>query len=264
MKKKILMVSGSPRKNGDGAKLLKELELLLPASSNIECEILFLKDYKIEMCTGCLICQKKEGETCPIKDDMHIIKAKFNNSDGYVFISPVYTRMISAQMKILFDRLSFWLHRPVHSGKPAILLCTASFAGAKQSLNYMKIPVSNMGMHVIDSIDVLSSAYKNNEVYKSKSQTRLKKVAEKMVDVLIATKKPKPSASEVFIFNKWKYKVIFHKKQYPGDYLFWENEELLDKDYFYPTRINPILKIMIPLLVKTVMKKMSKKIGYIQ
>jgi multimeric flavodoxin WrbA len=103
---------------------------------------------------------EKKGDNCPIKDDISKLKEKFNEADGFVFISPVYIRMISAQMKQLFDRMSFLLHRPVHAGKPAILICTSSYAGARESLNYLKIPVGNMGMHIVDSIKVLSSAYK--------------------------------------------------------------------------------------------------------
>ena len=263
MSKKILMISGSPKKKGDGAKILKELETLFVENSDIECEYLFLKDYKIEMCIGCLACQKREGEKCPIKDDMLLIKEKLNQADGFVFISPVYIRMISAQMKLLFDRLSFMLHRPVLGGKPAILLCTASFKGTKQSLDYLKIPVRNMGIHIVDSVGVLSNAYKNKPEYKNKIIDKLKTSSKKFTDILFLKEKPRPSAADILVFNKWKYKAIHHKKQYPGDFLFWETNELLDKDYFYPTKINPIFKILIPAIVNFVLKRTSKKIGYL-
>jgi multimeric flavodoxin WrbA len=263
MKKKILMISGSPRKNGDGAKVLKELELVFKENAEIECEYLFIKDYRLEACLGCLTCQKKIGYNCPVKDDASKLKEKFDEADGFVFISPVYIRMISAQMKQLFDRMSFLLHRPTHAGKPAILICTSSYAGARESLNYLKIPVGNMGMHIVDNIGILSSAYKYKNEYKENTLKRLNCSGKKYVKVLFSTGKPKPSPKELFIFNKWKHKAIYHKEQYPGDFQFWESQELLDKDYFYPVKVNPILKHLIPFVVKKAFIRMSKKIGYL-
>lgn len=263
MKKKVLMISGSPRKNGDGAKILKELELILKENAGVECEYLFIADHKIEACRGCLACQKNNGYDCPIKDDLQELKEKFDEADGFVFISPVYIRMISAQMKQLFDRMSFLLHRPAHAGKPAILICTASYAGAKQSLAYLKIPVGNMGMHIVGSMGILSSAYKNNNKYKEKILARLKDTGNKYLAALCSSEKPKPSHKELFLFNKWKHKALYHRKQYPGDYQFWESQNLLDKDYYYPVKINPILKYLIPFIVNIIFNKMSKKIGYL-
>jgi multimeric flavodoxin WrbA len=262
LQKKILMISGSPRKNGDGAKILKELISNFTETDKVECETLFISDYNIEPCRGCLICQKKSGENCPIKDDISKIKEKFNTVDGFIFISPVYIRMISAQMKQLFDRLSCLLHRPVYTGNPAMLLCTSSYAGSRDSLKYLKIPVSNMGMHIVDSIGILSTAYKNKPEYKDIINKRLNNSGNKFYEDLFSIKKNKPSLVELFIFNKWKHKAIYHRKEYPGDFEYWEKSELLNKHYFYPVKINPILKHLVPFMVKKVFIKMSKKIGY--
>ena len=264
MKKKILMISGSPRKKGDGAKVLNHLASVLTENSDIECESLFLTDYSLEACRGCLVCQKKAGDNCPVKDDLGIIKEKMAEADGLVFMSPVYIRMISAQMKMLFDRLSFYLHRPVHAGKPALILCTSSYAGIKESLNYMKIPVGNMGMRIVDSKGVLSSAYKLNSEYKNRVHDHLNKTGKKITDDLLSEGKPRPSVKELFIFNKWKHKAMYHKKYYPGDFQFWEEKGWFDKDFYYPVRINPVLKLLIPFMVKKVMRRLSQKIGYLQ
>jgi multimeric flavodoxin WrbA len=261
MNKKILMVSGSPRKNGDGAKVLKELESIFMENTKIECEYLFLRDYKLEPCRGCLVCTKVKGNKCPIKDDISKILEKFNESDGFVFISPVYVRMVSAQMKLLFDRTSFLLHRPVHAGKVAILMCTASFAGRKQCLNFLKIPVGNMGMHIVGSIGISSYAYKNKKEYKDKVFAQLNNTCKKYTKILFSLKKPKPSLGQLLIFNKWKHLVMYRKKETPGDFQFWENNDLLNKDYYYPTKINPVLKRLIPFIVKKVMKRLNKKFG---
>jgi len=100
------------------------------------------------------------------KDDMSKILEKFDKSDAFVYISPVYVRMVSAQMKLLFDRRIFLLHRPVHAEKRAMLICTASLAGGKQYLNFIKMPVANMGMHTVGRISIPPLAYKNKKCTK--------------------------------------------------------------------------------------------------
>ncbi|MCP4179302.1 MAG: flavodoxin family protein [bacterium] len=261
MAKKILMISGSPRKNGDGAKILKELESILTKNDELECEYLFLKDFNIEECKGCLICQKKESHNCPIKDDMSKLLDKFENADGFIFISPVYVRMISAQMKVLFDRTSFLLHRPRYAGKLAILITNASFGGNKESLNYMKIPVRNMGLRIIESIGISSMAYKNKSEYRNKITSKLNDASLKYLEALFSTEKYKPTIKELIIFNKWKNKVILHKDYCYGDYKYWEDNKLLDKDYYYPAKINPVLKRLIPSMIKKAIAILSKRIG---
>jgi multimeric flavodoxin WrbA len=257
------MISGSPRKNGDGAKILEELESVFKENAEVECESLFIHDYKLEACLGCLACQKEVGYNCPLKDDVSKIIEKFDEADGFVFISPVYIRMITAQMKQLFDRMSFLLHRPTQAGKPAMLICNGSYAGAGESLKYLKIPVGNMGTHIVDSIGILSSAYKNNTAYKEKMLQRLTGSGKKYLEYLFSSEKPKPSAWELFLFNKWKHKAIYHRKQYPGDFQFWESRNLLDKDYYYPVKINPVLRHLIPLIVNKIFMRMSRRIGYV-
>jgi multimeric flavodoxin WrbA len=264
MKKKILMISGSPRKNGDGAKILKELEVLFIKNNDIECEHLFLKDYVVKICKGCLMCQKKIGYQCPLKDDDVVqIRNKMIEAHGFVFISPVYIQMISAQLKQFIDRNSDLVHRPmIHAGKPAILICTNSYAGAGESLRYLKIPVANMGMYITDKISILSTAYKNKNDYKQKTLKKLSDSSRKFIEILIAPTKPKPRKGEILVFNKWKIKSQFHKEHYPGDYEFWKESGLLDKDYFYETKMNPVLKRVIPFIVKRVFVRISKMIGY--
>lgn len=264
MTKTILMISGSPRKNGDGAKILKELEVLFTKNNDVECEHLFLKDYAIEPCRGCLMCQKKTGYQCPMKDDDVVqIRNKMIEADGFVFISPVYIRMISAQLKQFFDRNSDLVHRPMtHAGKPALLICTNSYAGAGESLRYLKIPVANMGMYITDRLSILSTAYKNRDDYKRKILGKLSDASQHFINVLLAQTKPKPRKGELLVFNKWKIKNQYHKEHYPGDYEVWSESGLFDKDYFYETKMNPVLKRVIPFIVKRVMNRISKMIGY--
>jgi Multimeric flavodoxin WrbA len=108
MSKKILIVSGSPRKGGNSDVLCDEFLRGALASGN-EAEKIFLRSKKVGFCTACYSC-RDNGGICAIKDDMAKILAKIEAADVIVLASPVYFYSIDAQMKALIDRcVARWL-----------------------------------------------------------------------------------------------------------------------------------------------------------
>ncbi len=102
MKKKVLIISGSPRKGGNSDLLCdKFLEGAFEAGHQVE--KIFLADKKITFCNGCYYCAEHKG-VCVYKDDMTAIIAKMMSADVIVLASPVYFYTISGQMKTLIDR----------------------------------------------------------------------------------------------------------------------------------------------------------------
>ena len=116
--KKVFVISGSPRKNGDTSKLVREIEAQT-AKSDIEFEYIFLREHNLEFCRGCMLCMKKGEDKCPIKDDAPAIRNKILSADGMIFCSPVYEHQVTALLKNFFDRFVFLMHRPVFHQKPA-------------------------------------------------------------------------------------------------------------------------------------------------
>lgn len=100
MKKKILIISSSPRRNGNSHVLCQQFGK--GASINHEVELLFLKDYHISYCSGCGSCNK--GIACPLQDDMAPLLDKMVNADVIVFATPVYFYTMAGQMKTFIDR----------------------------------------------------------------------------------------------------------------------------------------------------------------
>lgn len=102
MSKKVLVLSGSPRRNGNSDLLCKEfLKGAVDAGNNAE--KIFLRDKNINYCNSCYYCEKSGG-TCAIKDDMAEILEKIDQADVIVMASPVYFYSINAQIKALIDR----------------------------------------------------------------------------------------------------------------------------------------------------------------
>ena len=100
---RILILNGSPRKNGKTASLIKAFADGAESAGN-EVRELYLQGMKIGGCLACEYCQSNGG-TCVQKDDMQIVRDAFLWADVVVFASPQYWGTITGQLKIVIDRL---------------------------------------------------------------------------------------------------------------------------------------------------------------
>jgi multimeric flavodoxin WrbA len=101
MNKKVLVLSSSPRKGGNSDVLCDQFVLGAQEAGH-EAEKIFLKDKKINYCTGCSTCFEKKK--CSQKDDMVEILEKMIAADVIVMATPVYFYTMCGQMKTLIDR----------------------------------------------------------------------------------------------------------------------------------------------------------------
>lgn len=107
MSKKVLILSGSPRKGGNSDILCDEFMRGAEKAGNTV-EKLRIAEKKIGYCKACYFCGKSDG-VCVIKDDMAEILEKMHWADVIVLASPVYFYSIDAQMKAVIDRtLAQW------------------------------------------------------------------------------------------------------------------------------------------------------------
>lgn len=102
MSKKVLILSGSPRKGGNSDLLCDEFMKGALESGN-EVEKIRVGEKKIGYCRACYYCRDNGGK-CVIKDDMAEIIEKMIAADVLVLASPVYFYSIDAQLKALIDR----------------------------------------------------------------------------------------------------------------------------------------------------------------
>lgn len=120
--KKVVAFTGSPRKNGNTGTLVKEV-IRGAQDAGAETNIFNLYDMKIKPCEGCLIC-RKIGH-CVMQDDFQNMFKHIIDADVVVFGSPIYLWQISAQMKLLWDRLCGLFdenHKPRYAAKSLIMV----------------------------------------------------------------------------------------------------------------------------------------------
>lgn len=101
---KVLMLNGSPRKNGNTSIALKEMEKIFN-QEGIETEIIHVGNKGIRSCIACGACSEK-GK-CVFDDIVNEIAPKFEKCDGLVVGSPVYYASANATLVALLTRLFY-------------------------------------------------------------------------------------------------------------------------------------------------------------
>lgn len=101
MSKKVLILSGSPRRGGNSDILCDRFgEGAKEAGNTVE--KVFLRSLKIGHCNACYGCRGKG--ICVQKDDMEELLEKMVEADVLVLATPVYFYSMDGQVKTMIDR----------------------------------------------------------------------------------------------------------------------------------------------------------------
>jgi multimeric flavodoxin WrbA len=154
--KKVVAFLGSPRKNGNTATLVKEV-IHGAQDAGAETTIFNLYDMNIKPCQGCLVC-RKTGQCVIQEDDFDNMFKHIIDADVVVFGSPVYVWQVTAQMKLLWDRLcglfdeNFKLR---YAAKKLIMVYSQGNPNAQAfqtSFQTNEAVLNMLGLHVVDTI----------------------------------------------------------------------------------------------------------------
>lgn len=104
---KVLMINGSPHKEGNTYIALHEMEKIFQ-QENIETEIIHIGNKDIRGCIACNSC--KEKGRCVFNDIVNETASLFEQCDGLVVASPVYYASANATLVALLDRLFYSTH----------------------------------------------------------------------------------------------------------------------------------------------------------
>jgi multimeric flavodoxin WrbA len=100
---RIVAMNGSPRRNGNTAKLPK---MMIPGED--DAQYFDLYGMNIKGCSGCLYC--KSHEECSIKDDMTAIYQAIRGADAVIVGSPIYMGEETSATNAFTDRLYVFLN----------------------------------------------------------------------------------------------------------------------------------------------------------
>ncbi len=154
---KVLLVNGSPNKNGSTNRALEEVARNLE-KENIETEIFWLGKKPVGGCMACFKCI--ETGKCVLNDCVNIFREKAYTADGFIFGSPTHYAGMSGNLKGFMDRLFFSEFQGNQNKafylKPAAAVVAARRAGStgvfEQLVKYF----------TVQEMPVISTRYWNN------------------------------------------------------------------------------------------------------
>jgi multimeric flavodoxin WrbA len=239
---KIIAICGSPRKGN----CYKALTTIRDAFPLIDFEILHLIDLDFKPCKGCYTCVLKGESKCPLKDDRDKILEKIAEADGLILASPVYSHMVSALIKNLFERLGYMAHRPLFFHKFAMSMVTCSGYGAESALAYMDKMLGVYGFNLAPSLElqVYPGKVKESTLNREKST----QAVEALIDKIKTGKRDQPSIGMMVPFMIFKYVSKLDKDLMAADFEYYKDKG----DYYYDVKI--------PFYKKFIAKRVSDKI----
>lgn len=149
---KVLLINGSPRKNGNCARLLEEAQKVFE-KEGVEVVRYDIGAKDIRGCMACGGCAKKG--TCVIGDDVPTLAKELESADGMIVASPVYYASPNGSVISLLDRLF------MSASYDLRMKVGASFAVARRAGTVASFDVLNK-YYTINQMPIASGRYWNN------------------------------------------------------------------------------------------------------
>jgi multimeric flavodoxin WrbA len=194
MANKILIINGSPRKNGNTSVAVQwAMEGANLKDVAVDTISLSLMENTVNGCIGCRSCQNSKEYRCFINDDTSKALYVMTDYDVIVFAMPVYFGTIPAQMKSFMDRMYSHLKikngvhtlNPLFENKTFAVIATAG-AGYNNGLSTLEEYMKEFTSEFSTSLYQLSipwcnanpSVLRENNEHKEKARVFGEKLAE--------------------------------------------------------------------------------------
>lgn len=243
---KVTAFVGSARKKhtyNATVNFIKNLQKL----GNIDYEIVMLSDYNIEYCRGCITCFEKGEEFCPLKDDMAVLLAKMESSDGVILATPNYSFNLSGQMKVFLDRLAFIFHRPRFFGKTFTSIVAQGIFGADRILSYFNFIGGPLGFNVVKGSSIKSLEPMSEKITRQNERI-LAKHSKRFYTSLVKKEQANPSIMELIMFRMSRTSIKVMLTEEARDFTYYRDKGWFEADFFYPVKLNPFKKVIGKLL----------------
>lgn len=142
----VLMLNGSPRKNGNTAIALEEMKKVFEAEG-VHAEVVQVGNKAVRGCVACRRCA--ELGKCIFDDVVNELAPKFEKADGLVVASPVYYASANATLIAVLDRLFFSTHfdKTMKVGASVVCArrggCSATFDELNKYFTITNMPIAS-------------------------------------------------------------------------------------------------------------------------
>ena len=147
---KVLLINGSPRKEGNTAAALAEVANQL-AKEGIGSERVWIGNKPVRGCSACNQCASEGLGRCVFDDDVcNRISEKFADANALIVGSPVYYGQPNGALLSIIQR-AFYSNGASISGKPAASIAVCRRGGATAAFESLNMPFQMMNMPVVTS-----------------------------------------------------------------------------------------------------------------
>lgn len=145
---KVLIINGSPRKEGNCSVALNEMKKIFKEAS-IECTEVVVGDKSIRGCIACHHCFKERK--CVFDDEVNELAPLFEEADGLVVASPVYYASANATLIACLDRLFYSTQHFDKTMKVGACVVCARRGGCTSTFDQLNKYFTNTGMPIASS-----------------------------------------------------------------------------------------------------------------
>lgn len=180
MSKKIVVITGSPRKNGNSFAMT---DAFIKAAEGKGYNVTRF-DAAMKNVGGCHACETcfKSGKACSFDDDFNTIAPAILEADGIVFTMPLYWYSIPAQIKGVIDKLfSFYAGGKDIAGKKCGLIacCEEEDASVMDGIRFpMERSVTLLKWDMVGEV-LIPGVYKEGDIHNTDGCKQAAELADK-------------------------------------------------------------------------------------
>lgn len=215
---KIVGINASPK--GEKSQTRRLVMGVLEGARQAGADVTFIDicSLDIHFCTACGTCYAK-GE-CIYDDDYSMLLAKMLDADGIVLGSPNYINQVTAQMKVMLDRMADAIHCQSFAGKYGCSVCTAGGSYADEVADYMNMTLMNLGATTVGKVGVLVGANPDAITGAEKQARELgRKLADAIKNKTVDEAQAKHHAERKEYFKRL---ISFNKDLWAHEYEYWK------------------------------------------
>lgn len=196
--KNIIIINGSPRKNGSTARILYKFKKQLLELRSYEIKFFHVADLSMKSCIGCCACYKKGH--CIFEDDAEALSLEIGECDALILGTPTYSSNISGQLKTFIDRGHFVIEQ-LMKDKYAISVVTGENYGKGDAAKILKKLVNYSGGQLVGKI-AHTLVFNANPLGDPKLRSKISRLSVKL-DKSIQNKTN-------YFFQKIQHSLVFH------------------------------------------------------
>lgn len=220
---KIIGINGSPRGENSQTKRLIDAVLNGAQETGAEVETINLINYDFKFRNACSICLQQEK--CIYPDDFPRVYAKIKEADGIVLGSPVYIDLVTAQMKMLIDRMADGIQCQSLYGKYGCAVATSGDHAEGSVVTYLNHVLQMLGANPVGGVGV-ALGKDSHTITKAEGEAR---ELGKTLALSIQTQQKDPALEAFHQRYRKKFEDILsgERPEWPLDYDYWVKQAWL-------------------------------------